>query len=70
MFIVVVFLGVSAPLYLNALWRMNRELGANINTDNFRLEATFTPKAEEDRVGGVVLAAISKTKQTISIREC
>lgn len=57
-------------MYLNALWRMNRELGANINTDNFRLEATFTPKAEEDRVGGVVLAAISKTKQTISIREC
>jgi len=49
--------------------RMNRDLGANINTDNFQLRARFTPSSVDDKVGGIVLAAVSKLQQTIYIRK-
>ncbi|XP_045158354.2 histidine N-alpha-methyltransferase-like [Mercenaria mercenaria] len=59
--------GVAAPLYLNALWRLNREYGGNIDTDKFQLEAKFERSTEADRLSRLVLKAVSKCDQRYNI---
>ncbi|XP_060593376.1 histidine N-alpha-methyltransferase-like [Ruditapes philippinarum] len=59
--------GVAAPLYLNAIWRLNREYGADIDTDKFRLEAKFEKSSEDDRLSLLVLKAVSKCDQQYNI---
>jgi dimethylhistidine N-methyltransferase len=56
--------GVTAKFNLNLLQRINRELGADINVDNFRHRAKYNPQA-----GRVETDIVSRWRQTIIIGE-
>lgn len=59
--------GVSALLYLNAIWRLNREYGSNIDTDKFELQAKFEKVTDADRLSRLVLKAVAKCDQHYKI---
>ncbi|XP_052777112.1 histidine N-alpha-methyltransferase-like [Mya arenaria] len=57
--------GSGQNLYSNALWRLNREYGSDVKTDNFRLEGRF--KRSEEGCSGIIVKAVSNTNQHIHI---
>ena len=54
--------GVTRDFNLNLLSRMNRELGADFNIENFRHEATWNPE-----IGGMESWLVSLVDQTVGI---
>ena len=54
--------GVSAAFALNLLTRMNRELGANFDRDQFRYEAVYNEVA-----GRIEMYIISNNEQTVKV---
>lgn len=52
--------GISALLYLNAIQRLNREFGSDIDCDKFDLEARFERNTDPDSVSRLVLLARAK----------
>lgn len=59
--------GISAFLYLNAIWRMNREYGSNIDTDKLELEAKFVHRPDSNTTSCVLLRARAKEDQSYDI---
>ncbi|KAL4236035.1 hypothetical protein ACF0H5_004421 [Mactra antiquata] len=55
--------GVSAPLYLNAIWRLNREYGGTIDTEKLKLVAHFEQTQDIDRLSIVIVCAVSTCDQ-------
>ncbi|SRR6056297_773433 len=54
--------GVTAAFSLNLLKRMQRELDADLNVDDFRHEAIYNP-----RLGRIEISLVSQTDQTIRV---
>ena len=61
--------GISASLYLNAIWRLNREQGSTIDTDKLALEAKFVKRTDSSTTSCVLLRAKAKEQQTWDIRK-
>ncbi|XP_021364021.1 uncharacterized protein LOC110457188 [Mizuhopecten yessoensis] len=59
--------GISADLYLNAVWRLNREYGCSINTTTLALEAEYVHSDRPEDTSYVMLFGKSLENQVHQI---
>ncbi|XP_021364017.1 uncharacterized protein LOC110457187 isoform X2 [Mizuhopecten yessoensis] len=59
--------GISSDLYLNGVWRLNREYGCSINTDTLALEAEYVHSDKPDETSYVIVFGKSLENQVHQI---
>ena len=61
--------GISAPLYLNGIWRLNREYGSNIDTRKLDLEMKFIKNSEPNATSYVQIRVKAREALSYNIRK-